>query len=337
MDEKIRIARWKALVEDFRRFGGIAENVIQRKGELGLGLFPIDPSQQIELRVPDHLLVKTDNLKLLDGAVVLKNDRSYPKGFGEWYADFQAHYSWGAEARNSIKRFEDGLKSLSDPLQKTLQNLGLINIQQRFCGINEEQNLFQRFIATRQINRNGQLFLMPMIELVNHSPMQSSWIMDEGSIAIQGQYDEEILVRYSVDDPLRRCLQYGFNCKELMGFSLRTQLIHYDQKIIVDGGINFEPMKPCRSSVQNESIIFYKPLLSSFKSPRIPRTLFRKACRIHNGINPDELFDQIHSINRLLLVGLTRKLQGENNIIAKQLTSACLDQISILSEHLGSK
>ena len=337
MDETTRIARWEALVEGFRRFGGTAENLIQRKGEFGLGLFPIDPSQPIELRVPGHLLVAADNLELIDGAVVLRDDSAYPKGFREWYADFQAHYSWGAEARSSIKCFEDGLKSLSDPLQKTLQNLGLLNIQQRFGGINEEQNLFQRFIATRQINWDGHNVLMPMIELVNHSPAQSSWIMDQDSIAIQGRYEGEILVRYSVSDPLRRCVQYGFNCKELMGFSVRLQLIHDNKQIIVDGGINHEPMKPCRSSAQNDTVIFHKPLLSSFRRPKISRTLFRQACNIHKELNPDEGFDQIHSKNRLILINLIKKLDGDKSMIAKQLTNACFDQIVILSEHFGSK
>ena len=250
MDEKTRITRWNSLVEGFKSFGGIAKNLIQRKGVLGLGLFPIDTSQPVELRVPDHLLVATDNLQVLDGAVVIKDASQYPKGFSEWYEYFQAEYSWGAEARNSIKCFEDGLKSLSKPMHRMLQNLGLINIQERFPGISGEQDLFQRFIATRQINKNGRMVLMPMIELVNHSPVQSSWIMDRDSIAIAGKYDGEVLARYSVADPLHRWVQYGFNCKETLGFSLRLKLIHKGQQIIIDGNQS-KPLKACKSSIIN--------------------------------------------------------------------------------------
>ena len=83
---------------------------------------------------------------------------------------------------------------------------------------------------------------MPMIELINHPPNQASWNMDDNSIAVQGQYKEEILVRYSVSDPLRRFVQYGFNCKEPLGFSLRIKLIHNDQKIIIDGGLSKNPL-----------------------------------------------------------------------------------------------
>ena len=250
MDENTRLARWNDLVEGFRFFGGTADNLVQRKGALGLGLFPIDASQPVELRVPEHLLVATDNIDLLDGAIVLKDTSCYPKGFGEWYEYFQAEYSWGAEAKNSIQRFEEGLKSLPDSLQKKLQNVGL-NVERRLSETNDEQYLLQRFIKTRQINRNGKLVLMPMIELVNHSPFQSSWITDEDSIAIKGRYDDEILVKYSVSDPLRRWMQYGFNCKEPTGFSLHFKLRHNQQEILVHGGLNNEITKDCILSTKN--------------------------------------------------------------------------------------
>ena len=54
---------------------------------------------------------------------------------------------------------------------------------------------------------------MPMIELINHSPNQASWNMDGDSIAVQGQYKEEILVRYSVSDPLRRLFNMALIAK----------------------------------------------------------------------------------------------------------------------------
>ena len=334
MDEYSRIARWDALVQGFKYFGGTAENLIQRRGPLGLGLFPIDQSQPVELRVPDYLLVATDNLKILDGIVVLKDTSRYPKGFGEWYEYFQAEYSWGAEGRQSIKSFEEGLKSLPDSLLKKLENLGLLNIQQRFAGINEQQVLFQRFIATRQIKRNGNNVLMPMIELVNHSPIRSSWTMDTESIMIQGRYNGEILVRYSVSDPLRRYIQYGFNCKEPLGFSLRFKLIHNNREIVVDGGINYKPSSKFSISKNKNSLILHKPLLSSKNSPRMPRKLFRKALESQENINPDDLFDQIHYKNRILMINIIKELDRLNNAKTIQLKSAFLDQIEILSERL---
>ena len=336
MDENTRLARWNDLVEGFRRFGGTADNLIQRKGALGLGLFPIDASQPVELRVPEHLLVATDNIDLLDGAIVLKDTSCYPKGFGEWYEYFQAEYSWGAEARNSIQRFEEGLKSLPDSLRKKLQSLGL-NIKEHFPDAYTEQHVLQRFIKTRRINRNGKLVLMPMIELVNHSPFQSSWISDEDAIAVKGRYDDEILVKYSVSDPLRRWVQYGFNCKEPSGFSLSVKLLHNQQKIIVNGGINNKIISACNIFAKHQLLIVDKPLLSSVRAPKLARTLFRESCKKYSSLNADELFDQIHSTNRLMLINIISDLQMLHGDAANQLKNACLDQIEVLSGHIGAK
>ena len=63
---------WHAFLEEFRHFGGRAENVIQRQGPLGLGLFPIDPSQPVELMVPQRLLVPADNVELRNGDAVIR-------------------------------------------------------------------------------------------------------------------------------------------------------------------------------------------------------------------------------------------------------------------------
>ena len=328
---------WNTLVEDFRRFGGIANNLTQRKGPLGLGLFPIDSSQPVELRVPDHLLVAVDNIELRDGAVVIKDPSDYPEGFSNWYERFQADYSWGAEARLSIKSFEDGLKSLPDSLQQRLQKLGLLNANKRYPGINEEQELFQRFIATRQINRNGSMVLMPMIELVNHSPTQSSWIMDKDSIAIQKQYDKEILVRYSVSDPIRRCIQYGFNCKEPLGFSLDFYLIHNNQKILVNGGINYCPFEPLGPIFHGDTVVINKPLLGSLNTPRLPKKLFKQNCNNIANVDAYTLFDQIHRLNRIALINILRELEKFKQPAACLFKTAILDQIEILSQHYGTK
>ena len=48
---------WHAFLDEFRTFGGKAENVMQRKGAFGMGLFPIDPAKPVDLFIPDALLV----------------------------------------------------------------------------------------------------------------------------------------------------------------------------------------------------------------------------------------------------------------------------------------
>ena len=336
MVNNTNLAQWHALIEPFRSFGGIANNIIQREGNFGLGLFPIDLSQPVELRVPDHLLVRTDNLELLNGAINIKDASGYPEGFAEWYASFQANYSWGADGRRSIKIFEDGLKSLPDSVQQKLESSGLLNIKSRHPGINEEQELFQRFIATRQINLKGRNVLMPIIELVNHSPTQSSWTIDKESIAIEGKYDGEVLVRYSVSDSLRRYIQYGFNCKEHTGFSLNLVLTQNNQKIIVNGGINYQPFKAKSLRIKDNLAVFNQPLMSYCHAPKAPRTLFEQTCQ-GTTLESKEIFDLIHLKNRLIIISIYREIEHLEGEVVNNIKTALLNQIEALSYYYGQK
>ena len=326
--------RWDRLLENFRGFGGIAENVIQRPGPLGLGLFPIEPTKPIELRVPQHLLIPVERIALQDGAVILKNDTGFPQGYADWFESFQANYSWGAEARQHIQAFENSLQSLPSTLREQLSLLGLDSRISQTPQTTNQQHAFNRFIKTRQISFNNSMVLMPIIELINHSPQGKTWNMDNNSIAVSGSFDNEILVRYSISDPLRRLMQYSFNCKEPTGFSVNLNLKLSNLTIVVKGGINFQPEKPCRVTSMYDKIYIDRPLLGSVGSPGAPNILFQKSLKNFN-IDADELFEKIHHLNRIALIQILKDLETVPGAFSSQLRTACLNQLIVLSCHLN--
>jgi len=327
--------RWDQLLDNFRGFGGIADNVIQRPGPLGLGLFPIEPAQPIELRVPQHLLIPVEQIALQDGAVILKNDKEFPEGYADWFQSFQADYSWGAEGRQHIQAFENSLQSLPSTLKKQLYSLGLSSRLIQIPQTTSQQHAFDRFIKTRQIQFNNSMVLMPIIELVNHSPKGKSWDMGSNSIAVIGSFEDEILVRYSLSDPLSRLLQYHFNCKEPTGFSINLQFKHRNLIIIVNGGINHQPQKPCKVTSHHNRIYIDRPLLGSVTSPKTPLILFKKSLKNFN-VDSDELFEQIHHLNSITLIQILECLETIPGTASNQLKTACLDQLAVLSCHRSS-
>ena len=324
---------WIKLVEEFRSFGGIANNIFQQEGAHGLGLFPIDANQFVELHAPDSLLVSTDNIELYDGKVLLKDHSVHPKGFGDWYQKFQAEYSWGGEAQTNIQRFENKLENLPSNLLKLLNTVGIVNQEKRFFSSSKSQNTFDRFIKTRQISKRGKLVLMPIIELVNHSPTHPAWQISDEGISVRGIYSNEILVRYSVSDPLRRFIQYGFNCEEPTGFSLNVDVLHRGKKFKIAGGTNSQHLKPVELSINQNTFIIQQPLLGSVDNPRYPRKLFRKMLKQLNGVNSDELFDQVYMKNRLALVMVLREIENINDNFVSQIRTACYQQIDAISKH----
>ena len=111
-------ADWHAFLDEYRTFGGKAENLMQRKGAFGLGLFPIDPSKPIDLFVPDPLLVPVEDVDFVDGEVVIRDASKFPDGYSDWFRRYQKTYSWGAEGRDNTLALEEGLKNLREELNK---------------------------------------------------------------------------------------------------------------------------------------------------------------------------------------------------------------------------
>lgn len=329
-------ADWHAFLDEFRTFGGKAENVMQRKGAFGLGLFPIDPSKPIELLVPENLLVPVDNVELRDNEVAIKDESSVPEGYANWFRRYQARYSWGAEGRENTQTFEEGLKNLPENVKVILRRNGVYNSENRFPGNDVDQEILQRFIQTRCINKKDKRVIMPMIELLNHAPAAKGYDMSGDGIAVSGMFDGEVLVKYSVSDPFRRLFGYGFNAQEPLAFSLSFRLQHNDQTVVIQGGGGRQPLQPCKIEKKEDRVIIRQPLLGSSRSPKLPRTLFIQACRAVEDIkDANELFDQVHQRNTIVLINILRNLDQVEGDTAQQLRTGCLDQLMALSQHFG--
>ena len=46
---------WDFLIAEFRRLGGIADNVTQKEGEYGRGIFSVDPNLKVRIFTPSKL------------------------------------------------------------------------------------------------------------------------------------------------------------------------------------------------------------------------------------------------------------------------------------------
>ena len=70
---------WDFLLSEFRRLGGIAENICQKEGKYGRGIFPVNPNLKAKIFTPSKLLVKKDDIYLEDNKLRIKKDRNYNK------------------------------------------------------------------------------------------------------------------------------------------------------------------------------------------------------------------------------------------------------------------
>ena len=70
---------WDCLLSEFCRLGGIADNVFQRQGKYGRGIFPVNSSISSRIFTPSELLVKKDDVYLEDKKLRIKKMRNILK------------------------------------------------------------------------------------------------------------------------------------------------------------------------------------------------------------------------------------------------------------------
>ena len=328
---------WDCTLEKFRSFGGVAENIVQRRGEFGAGLFPIDTGKPVRLLVPNHLLVQANDVNIVDGKLVISKTANYHDDYKYWFKEYQANYSWGAEGRHSVQQLIIGIESLHSDVKSILNVAGLYQPKKDSDPCQEEQMFLNRFLASRCIKRGKILYIMPLVELVNHSPQAQNWLSKEGKIGMSGFYSGEVLVNYSHSDSLRRLFHYGFISDECMAFSLNITVRHNDRIVSVIGGGGRRWFEPPSIEKQAKNLSIKQPLLGSRKHPRLARFLFQEATKEMAGINGQELFDQICNKNVQTLIKIIKSLDKRPSNMGEQIVQACLNQLNILSYRFGTR
>ena len=113
-------ADFQELLERFTALGGIAENICQRVGEYGRGIFPIDSTRSAKIITPKNLLVNADNLCLDDDHVVIKDSSGYTAEEITFLELYWNDYSWGNSGNNDSASFLKFIVSLKEPIKKQL-------------------------------------------------------------------------------------------------------------------------------------------------------------------------------------------------------------------------
>lgn len=330
---------WTRMLDDFRALGGKADNIEQRVGKFGNGIFPIDPQQPVEIAIPATLLVDADQLVLDGEDLVVSPDADVPGEVREFIARYQKHFSWGADGRKHVEQFERGLKALPEALLDRLRQLRMLNLAQRHKGTWEEV-LRSRFLNSRRINYHGRKVSMPVIELVNHSAKAPAFRINDG-IQVRGTFADEVLVNYSpASDALQRFLNYGFASQEPAAYCLPMPLkLNEGFRLFVGcdaGTVNIVDKLPLPKVETDEKGRRLSHLrLGSERAPRLPRTLFRKALPDLPVALADEVFDRLRSANQFELCRLLELAEGVDTPVAREFRQALINQLKALSHCYG--
>ena len=212
---------WEIGISKFRKCGGVAENIFQRVGKKGRGIFPVDSKLKSKIFVPRNLLINREDVFLKEGQLKIKDGLNYSKEVVDFFHFYQENFSWGKGGKESTEAFEEDLASFSEEIKEFLKEKGIIDINQRHNMLSNDF-ILKTFLSNRGFKFKGKQVLAPYLELVNYSPKSSTLLVtNEGiyhpEIDIS---DQEITHHYCQMSSLSRWVQSGFGPDEPMVFSL---------------------------------------------------------------------------------------------------------------------
>lgn len=330
---------WMQMLDEFRQLGGMADNIEQRLGQYGNGLFPIDPAQPIKIAIPDRLLIDGDQLVLEGEDLVVAAEANVPDEVRQFIARYQKHFSWGADGRKNVETFENALKTLPEALLQRLRQIHLLNLTVRHKGSWIEV-LRQRFLMSRRISYHGRSVSMPIIELINHSPRSPGYLINDG-IQYKGTFAGEITVNYSpTSDALMRFFNYGFANAEPGAYSMPMPLKLKDGSTVhigydVGKVKLIDKLSVPQVDVEEKHRKISHLRLGLERAPRLPRTMLRKALADLPTQLTDEIFDRVRGINLITLTELLDLSDGAETAIARDFRQAVRYQLKALAHSYG--
>jgi hypothetical protein len=333
---------WSAMLDAFRALGGTADNVEQRPGPYGHGLFPIDPQKPVDVRVPERMLVAYAHIHEDGPDLVIDPAAGFDADVCDFFTRYQRAFSWGRDGRENAKAWFAGLASLPLSVQKILTEKLNVRVPPR---LDDPALLLPRFLETRVIRYRGRNVAMPVMELVNHASIDAPRFDTRDGIRVAGTFPGEVLVVYNAADALRRYFDYGFVCNEHRAYSLPLTLTPFGKWTLVvscdlfakQGREGVGSLLPI-VTVEEDRLKVSSLLLGSEQRPRVPRSVFRRAVAEHVATETaDEAFDRVAGANLVVLVAVLDELDGCDSAMARDIRAVVRLQITALGYRFGAR
>src|SRR4051812_4083852 len=152
---------WDEMLEELRALGGTADNICLKQGAYGRGLFPIDPTKPIRVRIPESLLLNDKHIRIENNAFRVAPDADIGPRERRFLEQYERDFSWGVGHQDTLELLQmmhEAPAELRDLLQKSFGCT-------RWIAEPTEEAVQQCFFASRSITHKGSDVIMPIVEL----------------------------------------------------------------------------------------------------------------------------------------------------------------------------
>jgi hypothetical protein len=331
-------SKWDEMIDEFRALGGVADNIEQRCGALGRGLFPVDPKKPVRIVVPEKLLINAKEVAFENGLLRVKKGASVSERERVFFEYYQNEFSWGSGGKSDCEEFFDRVDALPENVRNVLvKDLGLA----RLGASNKSDGRTQvRFLRSRMINYGNDHVLMPVLELANHGVNGCPYNFKDG-ISIDRIFKDEALVHYGMVDPYGAFENWGFASNEPVAFSLPATLTLGSRPLAILRQLSNKKVRgnfriPVLDTDETKVRISYL-MLGHARFPRLSKGIFYKLMKDLGEPRAEAIFDEIRRFNIQQFLKLMEALDEHQGHMISTLRRLCRHQISAITHSIGTR
>jgi len=222
---ELALINYEELISLFCSLGGRFDNACIRDSDYGLGVFSVEPEKRVVVYAPEHLLFLTNNLVVdSDSKLGLLSNAGIPKAVEQFFELYHETLGWD-RAIDTIQLIQASWFAIPGSVKELLLKMGVLTAC--FSEPNP-QVLLSKYCRERRIsykkNKINQFFLMPMVEILNHSSEGKSFSIGNG-VKVEATVNDELYVDYGAHtDPLQQFVTYNFSSKPEFIYSIPISL-----------------------------------------------------------------------------------------------------------------
>ena len=326
---------WDFLLSEFRRLGGIADNICLKEGEYGRGIFSVNPNLKARIFTPSKLLVKKNDIYLEDNKLRIKKDEIYSEETRDFFNFYQDNFSWEPEGRKTVELFEKGLGLFNSNLKGLLKKYLLVDLEERQKGTFKHV-IKNQFLNARAIKSADNTLIAPIWELVNHKVRSFPFILTNEGISTPNYppINGEIRFSYNNTSPIDRFFSYGFYSEETIVFSVPFEFTFLPSEVTfccMGKSLNDDSMK---IELSKNKIILEGLPIANVNHPKLPYDYFDEIqSRIGDMKIPEGFLSQIFEYNISIRKNILDESKLIENWVAKTLIKVLNYEISLISSH----
>ena len=326
---------WDFLPAEFRRLGGLADNICQKEGENGRGIFSVNPSLPSRIFTPSKLLINIDDIYLEDNKLRIKKDKEYDQEIRTFFNFYQDNFSWESGGKERTELFEKGLSLFNSNLKELIKRYALVDIDARHQG--KWDNVIKTvFLNARAIKFGDYNVIAPVWELVNHKVRALPFSLTQKGISTPNYPALESELRFSYNNisPIERFFAYGFYSEETIIFSVPFELTFLPSKVkfcCKGKNLNDDSIKIEKSNTQ---ITIDGLPIADINNPKLPYYYFDEVLRRINGIDiPKDILIQIFQLNISTRKEIIDESHLIDNLVSKTLIKVMNYEIDLIRSH----